>query len=274
MYVGVDIGGTKTLLAVLDDHGVITEKIKFPTPPIYEDFLLELDNTVDKLTTKDFRAGGIAAPGKIDREHGVGLTFGNLKWRNVHILQDTERILGCPLVLDNDANLAGLSEAMLLKDRYDKVLYVTISTGIGVGIIGNRTINPMFADSEGGQMLLEYKGKLMPWEKFASGHAIVERYGKMASEINDAATWKRITHDIARGMIELIALVQPEVIVIGGSVGTHFPKYHKLLEAELKKYETPLVGIPELRQAARPEEAVIFGCYDLAKSVFNPEQTK
>ena len=57
-------------------------------------------------------------------------------------------------------------------------------------------------------------------------------------------------------------------IVIGGSVGTYFDRYGKFLEAELKKFETPLVKAPALRGAARPEEAVIYGCYDYAKQLY------
>ena len=62
--------------------------------------------------------------------------------------------------------------------------------------------------------------------------------------------------------------MQPEVIVIGGGVGTYFDRFGKILAAEIKKYKIPLVKQPVLRQAQRPEEAVVFGCYDLAKQEF------
>jgi predicted NBD/HSP70 family sugar kinase len=154
---------------------------------------------------------------------------------------------------------------MLLKNN-ERVLYVTISTGIGTGIVVNQTIDPVFADSEGGQMPLEYNGKLVIWEDFASGRAIVERFGKQAKDIDDPKIWQRIAHDLARGFIELIALTQPSIIVLGGSVGVYFEKYEKFLKAELAKFDNPLVPIPPIRQAARPELAVIYGCYDLARS--------
>ena len=267
MYLGVDIGGSKTLVAVLDNHGIITESEKFLTPTDYHQFLDELTQTISRLHTKDFQAAGVGVPGKLNRKHGIGHTFGNLPWRDVPIQADIERLTHCPVVIENDANLAGLSEAMLVPE-YQRVLYITISTGIGTGIIFDRAIESSFADSEGGQMMLEHRGKLLPWESFASGHAIAKRYGKQAKDITDEDTWRRIARDLVVGLVELIAVVQPDIIVIGGSIGTYFDRYKEFLVHELKKYETPLVSIPPLRQAARPEQAVIYGCYDLAKEKY------
>src|SRR6266478_3355417 len=187
MYVGVDVGGTKTLVATLDDNGVITEKSMFQTPPTYASFLSELAKSAKTLKVQDFRAGCVAAPGKIDRTHGIGEDFGNLPWHDVPIQTDTEIVFRCPMLVENDANLGGLSESMLLPSD-KRVLYVTISTGIGTGVIHNRSIVPELADSEGGHMLLEYHGKRVAWEDFASGHAIVERFGKKAAEITDETT--------------------------------------------------------------------------------------
>jgi glucokinase len=60
-------------------------------------------------------------------------------------------------------------------------------------------------------------------------------------------------------------MIQPDLIVIGGGVGTHFEKFEKPLLNELKKYENPLAPTPLIRKAVHPEEAVIYGCYELAK---------
>jgi glucokinase len=267
MYLGIDIGGTKTLVAVLDRHGVIVENFKFPTPTDYADWTKQLANVVANLSTKEFIACGVGAPGRIDRTRGIGLDMGNLPWRDIPIQDDVQKITGCPTVVDNDANLAGLSEAMLLKKRYNRVLYVTISTGIGTGIISNQEIDPAFADSEGGQMILEHHGTFKQWEDFASGRAIVKRFGKKAQAITDATTWRLISKDIAAGLIDLIAVIQPEVIVLGGSVGTYYDRYGKYLNESLSRYTNPLVPIPPIVQAQRPEQAVVYGCYDLAKSL-------
>ncbi len=266
MYVGIDIGGTKTLVASLNNEGVITQSVKFPTPPLYNDFLPELARTVAELTTKDFRAGAVAAPGKIDRQHGIFLQGGNLGWKNVHLLRDVEKITGCPMLVENDANLAGLSEAMLVKDKHAKVLYLTISTGIGSGYIVNQKIDSSMADSEAGEMMLQRGDKVVKWESFASGKAIYERYGQKASDIEDPAIWRAIVADLSLGFIDLIAVIQPDVIVIGGGVGHYLEKFHDILVEELKKYENPMLHIPEIIKAGRPEEAVVYGCYDLARA--------
>jgi predicted NBD/HSP70 family sugar kinase len=268
MYLGIDIGGTKTLVAVLDDNGVITERQKFPTAKEYAQWKADLAEVVAKLSTKEFTACGVGVPGRIDRKLGIGLTMGNLPWQNVAIQKDVAKVVPCPVVIENDANLAGLSEAMLLKDQYSRVLYVTISTGIGTGIIVDRVIDPAFADSEGGQMILEHHGKREAWEEFASGRSIKKRFGKEAREITDAATWRHICDDIALGLLDLVAVIQPQVIVLGGGVGAHFELYHTYLEETLNKYATPLIPIPPLRGAARPEDAVVYGCYDFAKSLY------
>jgi predicted NBD/HSP70 family sugar kinase len=267
MYLGIDIGGTKTLVAVLNNEGVIRESIKFPTPKVYPEFLKELSIAVAKLSTKEFVAACVAAPGRVDREHGVALAFGNLPWKDVPLKRDVRRIVHCLVVVDNDANLAGLSEARLLP-QYDTVLYVTLSTGIGTGIITNQEIYPEFADSEGGEILLEHKGKLQKWEDFASGRAIVKQFGKRASDITDQKTWRIISRNIAVGLFDLITFLQPDAVVLGGGVGTHFDEFDDYLLQELKRFETPITPIPPVYRAKRPEEAVVYGCYDLAKSVY------
>ncbi|MDB5185810.1 MAG: hypothetical protein JWL85_333 [Candidatus Saccharibacteria bacterium] len=265
MYAAVDIGGTKTLIAVFDATGKLLEQQKFPTPKNYEEFLSEVSVSVAKLSTDDFQAAGVAIPGKVDRKHGRGLVFGNLPWENVPIQADMERILKCPVVVENDANLAGLSEALYVKHEYNKVLYVTVSTGIGGGYITDGMINPTFEDAEIGQILLEHEGKLQRWEDFASGRAIVAKFGKKAFEIEDPQDWYIISRNIAIGLIDLIATLTPEAIVLGGGVGGNLPKFKNRLVEQLKIYENPMITVPPILEAKHPEEAVIYGCYELAK---------
>lgn len=267
MYVGIDIGGTKTLVAVLTNDGKIVESVKFPTPEKYSNFLLELAHTVHHLEHKEFVAGGVAAPGRIDRKHGKVVELGNLGWTNFPLQADCEKILKCPVVVENDANLAGLSEAQLHKN-VDKVLYVTISTGIGTGIVYKQQLDPGMLDGEGGHILLPYQGNLKKWEEFASGRAIYEHFGKKAADIHAEADWKYIVRNLSLGFFELIAVYQPDLVIIGGSIGTYFERYGHLLQAELDKHKVPVISIPKLTQAQRPEEAVVYGCFDLAKQVY------
>lgn len=274
MYLGVDIGGTKTLVAAIDISGKITEHTKFPTAHDYLQFLDDLAKTVDSLTTKKFKAAGAAIPAvEFNRINGVAASFGNLPWRDVAIKSDLRDLLKCPVVIENDAKLAALSEAMLLKDSYRRVLYVTISTGIGYGLVVDGEIDTSIGDGGGRTMVYTFHGKNMAWEDFASGRAIVARFGHKAADLDDEATWKVIAHDLSRGLIELIAVTEPEVIVIGGSVGAHLNKYKAFLRSELERYAMPLVPLPRIIEAQRPVEAVIYGCYDLARQTYGKTST-
>lgn len=268
MYLGIDVGGTKTLVASLDDQGNITEKLKFPTDRDYTSFLEDLRQNITKLKAGSFSRCAVGIPASVmDRSGGIGVRFGNLPWQDVHIRDDIEQICGCPVALENDAKLAGLSEALRLPGKYNRVMYVTISTGIGFSLVVDGRIDTSFGDAGGRALLLEHDGRPQPWEDFASGRAIVERYGHKAEDIDDPDTWRRISRDLAQGLVQLIAITQPQVIVIGGGVGGHFSKYGDLLAEELKKYDLSPVPVPELTGAKHPEEAVIYGCYDLIKQV-------
>jgi glucokinase len=269
MYIGIDVGGTKTLVAVLNEHGVIKEQTKFPTPKKYDYFLLELRHAVAHLETQNFKAAGVAAPGRIDRRHGRVVRLSNLPWENAPLQSDCERLLHCPVVIENDANLAALSEAML-HPKNTKILYVTISTGIGTGIVDQQQLDPSMLDSEGGQVLLTSKDTLTTWEKLGAGRIIYKHFGKKAADIpaSDVAAWKYIVRTMAVGLFTNIVIVQPDLVIIGGSIGTYFNRYSTLLEAELERYRLPVVKLPKLVQAQRPEEAVVYGCYDLAKQVY------
>ncbi len=270
MYIGVDIGGTKTLVAVLNPSGVIVEKITFPTPQKYDEFLSQLKDSVATFEHQDYRAAGVAVPGRLNREKGEVLVLGNLPWHKEPIQADCEKILSCPVIIENDAKLAGLSESMLNRDA-DTVLYITVSTGIGTAVIQKQRLDPAMLSSEGGHMILPFKGELTPWESFASGHAIYEHFGKKASEIDasDEKSWSYIARNLSVGIFELLTTIGPDLVIIGGSIGTYFDNYASPLNAELNKYATPYVMIPKIIKAKRPEEAVIYGCYDLVKQVFN-----
>ena len=206
MYLGVDVGGTKTLVAVFDKTGTILESVKIPTSQRYVTFLKELEEILAGFEHKDFLAAGVAIPAsRMNRDEGIGVSFSNLKWRNVPIQTDVEKLANCPVVVENDAKMASLSEA-LLRENYRKVLYVTISTGIGYGMTVDGQIASQNSDGGGAGMSAEYRGKGGTWESFASGRAISERYGKRVADITEERTWRRIAHDLARGFEELMAI--------------------------------------------------------------------
>jgi predicted NBD/HSP70 family sugar kinase len=267
MYLAVDVGGSKTLFAVFSDSGEIITKYKIPTNADYKKFLGDVGLVFrNELKDYEFSSCCCAIPGAFDKKLELGTQFGNLKWVNVPITKDLSALLGgIPVFIENDAGLGGLSEAILLHEKYKDVLYITIGTGIGDAYIMNGKLDPELAESEAGHMVLDYEGKLQKWESFASGHAIKQKYGKMASEIDDPQIWAEYAHAVAIGLQPLLAVFLPEAVVIGGGVGTHLPKFKEPLDIELKKLENTMVKIPPIIQAKRSEEAVIYGCYEYIK---------
>jgi len=265
-YLAIAVGGTKTLLAVFSEKGELIFSQKFPTEKNYEKFLKNLKAEIDKLAVNyRFIACCCALPGKIDRQLGLGEHFGNLPWQNVPAQKDLADILHMPVFIENDANLAGVSEAKLVNEAHKTVMYLTISTGIKSGITVDGILVPELADNEPGQMVLEHEGKLQKWEDFASGRALVSRFGKKASEQEDPAVWAAFAHDVALGIEALAAVVQPGIIIIGGSVGNYLEKFLQPLQAELKAMQNDMVEAPPITKAKRPEEAVIYGCYEFIR---------
>jgi glucokinase len=272
MYLGIDVGGTKTIVAALDDSGVIRERQKYPTPKDYQEFLKQLSASIETFSIKDFIAAGIGIPvTNFSRQNEIAHSFSNLPWKDVAVKADLEKLANCPVAVENDAKLAGLSESML-RDPTMHLLYLTVSTGIGFSLIVNRKIDPNVGDSGGRLMVFEHRGTLVPWESFASGKAIVETFGKQAKDIHDKDTWDQIARNICQGLIELIAITEPDVVVIGGSVGVYLDRFIDPLNKHLKELETPLLKIPPIEAAVRAEDAVVYGCYDYAKEVFGITQ--
>ena len=261
MIVTVDTGGTKTLIAGYTETGEITTEFKFPTPPKTHDYVTELTTHLTALfSDKQVDIIVIALPGII--KDGVAVWCNNLKWKNFNVAAELKGVLGgAPIYVDNDANLAGLAEARAQDPVPVSSLYVTISTGIGSGVITNGKIDPGLRYSEAGRSLVEYDGVVREWESFASGKAIYNTYGKYARDIKSKRTWHAIADRISRGFLALIPILQPEQIVIGGSIGTYFERYRADLAGILKEKLPAHIPLPTLLQAQHPKKAVIYGCY-------------
>ena len=261
MLVVVDTGGTKTLVASFSEAGRLGKQIKFPTPPDQLEYIHQLRTTLqNEYGGQRIEAVVIAMPGII--KDGVAVWCNNLKWSNFDVVAAMKGVLGdTPILIENDANLAGLAETRSLSPIPVSSLYVTVSTGIGTGITTNGKIDPGLRLSEGGRSLVEYDGAVREWESFASGKAIYHTYGKFARDIHSKRDWKHIADRISRGFLALIPVLQTDVIIIGGSIGTYFDQYAPQLEAILKEHLPPHIPCPRILQARHPEEAVIYGCY-------------
>lgn len=261
MIIAVDTGGTKTLVASFLEDGQIGEQFKFPTPKStteYTETLLAalrehfLGETVDAIV--------VGIPGIV--KEGTAIWCKNLKWKNFNVGAALHGALGnAPVFIENDANLAGLAETRQLNIIPELSLYVTFSTGIGSGIITNGVINQALRYSEAGRSLVEYKGVVREWESFASGQAIYKTYGKYARNITSKKIWNEIADRVSRGFLAIIPVLQPSVIIIGGSIGSYYDRFDEQLTAILKEKLPDHIPLPTIVQAQHPEQAVIYGCY-------------
>lgn len=268
----VDIGGTKTLVASFIDGLHVANEERFPTPQNEYEFMTMLQATLQNFAAENADAICVAVPGIVDAD-GVVLRCGNLPWTNFPLRQRLAENFSCPIYINNDANLAGLAETHSLAEIPPLSVYVTVSTGIGTGIITHGRLDQSLAGSEGGHMLLPTPKGLQEWEDFASGKAIYESHGKLARDIQDIEEWHRIAEDLALGFQALIPLLQPNIIIIGGSVGRYFNRFGPLLSETLKSRMPAYIPIPPIVQAQHPDEAVAYGCYYYATHQTSPKTT-
>ena len=266
MYLTIDVGGTKTLIALFNRNYKLISKTKIVTNSNYQHFLKDLKKTIDHLKFYDFDYIGLAVPGIINSLSGEILHGGvNLSWQGANPVIDLHRIYSTPVFIGNDANLAGLYESIYFKDSFSRVMYLTISTGIGGSYYVNQQLDPQLANFEPGKMIFDHDGKKMEWEKFASGKSIVETYGMFARDIKDESTWKEISTNIGEGLLTMIPILQPEVITFGGSIGVFFERYGKYLNRILATELDAAITRPRLIEANKPEEAVVYGCLEMIK---------
>lgn len=263
MIVTVDVGGTKTLITSFDADGQKGDIERFATPKDEVEFATHLKGVIDRRypDREAIDAIAVALPGVFNDEGTLHYAI-NLGWRQIDIKKQLSHHYDCPIVVENDANLAGLAEARAREPLPETCLYLTVSTGIGSGIIVDGKIATGLNNSEAGHMQLEYNDEITPWESFASGKSIYRDYDQFAREITDPEIWQDIADKLARGFYALIPVIQPDIIIVGGSIGTYFDRYGDFLKELIDdKFTSSPVAIPRLEQAIHPEEAVVYGCY-------------
>ncbi len=259
MIIAVDTGGTKTLVATFAKSGERGEDIKFPTPKDVHEYVAQLVKTIDDTAgSSAIDAIAIALPGTVRRD-GMLVSARNLGWKEVDMRQLLIRHFACPIFVENDANLGGVGAVRLIDDAPSRCLYVTVSTGIGTGMVVDGKLLSGLEQCEGGNIFLEHDGVTKRWEEFASGRAIHATYKKYARDITSKRVWNVISKNISVGILALWPVLRPEMIIIGGSIGTYFERYGEHLNGMLREYlgyRAPLVV-----QSPKPEEVVIYGCY-------------
>jgi glucokinase len=191
LHLGVDIGGTKVAAGLVNPSGEIVFRTRAPMNArgTAEEGLTAVLGAIEQVRAAEpdeaFVCVGLSAPGPLDPVAGTVLNPPNVPcWRNFPLVREVERVTGLRARLDNDANAAGLAEAIWGAGRsYRNVFYVTIGTGIGTGIIFDGAIyhGRTGAAAEGGHVTIDYRGPLCACgkrgciETLAAGPAIAAR---------------------------------------------------------------------------------------------------
>ncbi|HUC87109.1 MAG TPA: ROK family protein [Candidatus Saccharimonadales bacterium] len=268
MYIGVDIGGSKILVAASEGGPKILHSQKIKTPKDGNQGVAEIIHLIEQVAAKaPVRSIAIAAPGPFDRKAGVyGSVVANLPgWANTKLTKPLQNHFNLPVSLHQDVEAAGIAEATIGAGRDQPyVLYVTISTGIGASLVVNGETYHGTHNLEAGHIIIDPDGPVCGcggrghFEALVSGPAIKKRYGKYGYEITDPAVWDEIAGTMALGFHSFIAAYSPSIVVVGGGVGVHYDQFHDFLVAHLQRLN-PLYPLPPIVVAKHTETAVAYG---------------
>ena len=260
--IGVDIGGTKILMVAGTDKGKILARHKIPTQRTRagaREFLSQLKTFVNRLDVPKSRIAGvgIAAPGAVDPGPGIVPRSPHMGgWKGFAIVREVRRALGLPAVIGNDANAAALGEKYFGGGRKCRdFIYMTVSTGIGGGLIvnGQLVTGASYVGGEVGHMKIVPEGDPCKCgqagclEAYASGtgmaayaerqlekrvksraaeyipegeHLTAKILGHVAKKRDRLAieTYKRGGYYLGIGIANLLNILNPERVILGGGV--------------------------------------------------------
>ncbi|MGA2983722.1 MAG: ROK family protein [Terriglobia bacterium] len=211
--IGIDVGGTKVAGGLVTQKGRLVESQVVPTHAekgfgkSYAQIIHLIGRLLRAAGGKENVGGiGICAPGPLNPKTGVVLNPPNLPgWRNIELAKLLEKEFGLPAKLENDANAAGLAEVLFgAAVGYKDVFYVTVSTGIGTGIIINRKIyhGKNGVAGEGGHVSIDYRspyrcgcGTYGDIESLAAGPAMARRARVMLEQEHSIpSVLRELTH--------------------------------------------------------------------------------
>lgn len=244
---GIEAGGTKMVCAVGDENGVIKDRTSFPTRQPEETFA----DMIAYYRNWDIQALGIGCFGPLDlnrqsRTYGYITKTPKPGWGNCDIVGAFKDALGVPVGFDTDVNGAVLGEVTWGAAKgLDSAIYITIGTGVGVGVYVNGGLLHGLVHPEGGHILLmkhpkdTYEGKC-PFHKtcmegLAAGPSIEARWGKKAAELADRdEVWELEAYYIAQAITDYILTYSPQKIILWGGV-MHQEKLFGMVRKEVQR---------------------------------------
>ena len=264
VFIGLDIGGTKIMVAAADREGNILRRARAGTSTSLEEDLANINSMVAEVAGGDKIAGmGAAMGGPLDWEQGIVSPLHQPAWRKIPLKAMMESKWGCPFHVDVDTNVAAVGEYRWGGVSASRFLYLTLSTGMGGGFLLNGDIyrGQNGAHPEVGHQSIPFRcanlsavqcecGAPDCLEALISGNGIRRIYGKPAESLSPEE-WDEVAYNLGQGLRNLSALYAPDLIRIGGGVavggGEHFiQSARKVMEQHLKLVPAPQVGLSSL----------------------------
>lgn len=255
----LEAGGTKMVCAIGNEKGEIFEQISIPT----EAPEITIPKLINYFKEKDIEALGIGCFGPIDlNEHsdtyGYITSTPKLKWVNFDMVGTFKEALHIPVGFDTDVNGSVLGEATFgCAKGLENVIYITIGTGVGVGVVSNGKLLHGMMHPESGHILLvkhpsdTYAGKC-PYhgcclEGMAAGPAIEDRWGAKAYDLKDnMAVWELEAYYIAQALVNYIYTYSPQKIILGGGV-MHQEQLFALIRKEVLRLNNGYIMTKEMQ---------------------------
>lgn len=252
----LEAGGTKMVCAVGNENGEISDKVSIPT----ESPAITMPKMISWFGEHNVEALGIGCFGPVDlntssKTYGYITSTPKLSWQNYNIVGAMKEALKVPVGFDTDVNGAVLGEVTWgAAQGCESAIYITIGTGVGVGVYVNGALLHGLVHPEGGHLLLgrlhndHYKGHC-PYhsdclEGLAAGPAIEERWGKKAFELSDRMeVWEMEADYIAQAITNYILTLSPQKIILWGGV-MHQEHLFGLVRANVKKKLNGYVSHP------------------------------
>jgi glucokinase len=264
VFVGLDIGGTKIMVAAADHEGNILRRARTATSTSLEEDLSNINNMIAEVAGEDQITGmGAAIGGPLDWELGIVSPLHQPAWRNIPLKAMMESKWGCPFRVDVDTNIAALGEYRWANVSTKRFLYLTLSTGMGGGFLIDGKIyrGQEGAHPEVGHQSINFRsvnpsavqcecGAPDCLEALVSGNGIRRIYGKPAEKLSPAE-WEEVAYNLGQGLRNMVALYAPDLIRIGGGVAVGGGKKliqasRSVMEGHLKLVPTPQVELSHL----------------------------
>lgn len=227
----IEAGGTKFVCSVGNDKGEIFNKVIFPTTTPTE----TMDKVISFFKQHEIEGIGIGCFGPMDlnedsETYGYITSTPKILWQNYDILGTLKREFSIPINIDTDVNAAALGEATWGAAKHlDNSIYITVGTGIGVGVITDGKIYHGLTHPEMGHVLVQrhqdddFQGACVfhpsCLESLASGNAIDKRWGMSGKEIPlNHKAWEFEAYYLAQAIVTYILTLSPKKVIMGGGV--------------------------------------------------------